>query len=355
MKLSIVVGARPNFTKISPIIREIEKRGIEYQLIHTGQHYDNNMSDVFFEELGIPKPHINLSVGSKSHAKQTADIMVLFEEYCSKEKPDVVVVVGDINSTIACALVVAKTRGIKLAHIEAGLRSFDREMPEEINRVVTDVLSDYLFCTAQVAVDNALREGIPADKLHLVGDVMIDNLIHNLKRIKHTPIIEGDYVLMTAHRPSNTDTKDNLESILLGANIISDKLKVVFPIHPRTKKQIDLFKLGGLLDKLDCRDPLNYLSFLNILKHAKVVLTDSGGVQPEAYYLKVPCITMRTTTEHVFTLSEGTNVIVGANKKRIVEEFNKLYDGLKGNFIENTLYDGKASERIVKILLGGEL
>lgn len=351
MKLSIVVGARPNFTKIAPVIREIEKHGIEYKLLHTGQHYDENMSDVFFRELGIPKPHINLAVGSKSHAKQTAEIMVLFEEYCLREKPDVVLVVGDINSTMACALVVSKFNDIKLAHIEAGLRSFDRKMPEEINRIVTDLLSDYLFCTTQEAVDNLSNEGI-VNGVHLVGDVMIDNLIHNLSLIDET-LLKEDYALLTLHRPSNTDIKENLKSILDGINEISKKIKVVFPIHPRTKKQIKSFGLSDMLNNIDCNEPMSYLKFLYYMKNANLILTDSGGVQPEAYYLKIPCITLRTTTEHTFTLSEGTNVLVGPNKESIVEEFNKIYNGLKGGFLLQKSHDGKASERIVEILMRG--
>lgn len=349
MKLSIVVGARPNFTKIAPIIREVEKHVIEYNLLHTGQHYDENMSDVFFRELGIPKPHINLAVGSKSHAKQTAEIMVLFEEYCLREKPDVVLVVGDINSTMACALVVSKFNDIKLAHIEAGLRSFDREMPEEINRMVTDLLSDYLFCTTQEAVDNLTNEGI-VNGVHIVGDVIIDNLIYNLSLIDEAPQKE-DYILLTLHRPSNTDIKNNLKGILEGINEISKKIKTVFPIHPRTKKQIEFFGLSKLLHNINCCEPMNYLKFLYHMKHASLILTDSGGVQPEAYYLKVPCITLRTTTEHTFTLSEGTNVLVGPNKQKLIKEFNKIHNGLSGNFVQQKTHDGKASERIVKILM----
>lgn len=349
-KITIVAGARPNFTKIAPVIRELEKQSIDYELVHTGQHYDDNMSGVFFKELGIPRPHLNLAVGSGSHAKQTAEVMMLFEDYCLKKMPDVVMVVGDINSTLACALVVSKIHGIKMAHIEAGLRSFDREMPEEINRIVTDVISDYLFCTAQEAVDILLSEGMAKEKIHLVGDVLIDNLIYNLSKLDGGTAID-EYVLLTLHRPSNTDVKKNLASILEGINEIAQKTTVVFPIHPRTKKQIKVFGLDGLLKGVNHCGPLGYLEFLRTMKNARMILTDSGGVQPEAYYLGVPCITLRTTTEHTFTLLPGVNVLVGSDKYKLLREFNKLYNDLRPFTSKNQLYDGKAAERIVKILM----
>lgn len=360
-EITVVVGARPNFTKVAPIIREFEKNNINYDLIHTGQHYDENMSDVFFKELGIPEPCVNLGVGSNSHAKQTAEIMVLFEDYCMKNRPKIVVVVGDVNSTLACAVVVSKIHDIKMAHVEAGLRSFDRKMPEEVNRVVTDIISNYLFCTAQEAADILLAEGVPADKIYIVGDVLIDNLIYNLPFAKDYKMKE-EYVLLTLHRPSNTDSKRNLKNILEGINEIAKTIKVIFPIHPRTKKQIDKFGLSKLLKNIDCHKPLGYLNFLGLIKDAMAIITDSGGIQPEAYYLDVPCITLRDTTEHKFTLMEGVNVLVGANKYRLIKEFEKLYNmprsaigkSLMYNGYmppKNKLYDGKAAERIVKILM----
>ena len=352
LKMALVVGARPNFTKIAPVIRQLEKNNISYDLIHTGQHYDENMSEIFFKELGIPKPHINLSVGSGSHAKQTAEVMVLFEEYCLDRKPDVVLVVGDINSTLACAVVVSKMKGIKLGHIEAGLRSFDREMPEEINRIITDVVSDYLFCTVKVAADTLISDGVDPKKVHLVGDVLIDNLIYNLDYIDDKPPSD-EYILLTLHRPVNTDVKNNLRSVLEGVAEISKKIKVIFPAHPRTKKQIIAFGLEGLLKNIDCCKPFGYLKFLKSMRGARIILTDSGGVQPESYFLGVPCITLRDTTEHVFTLAHNANVLVGADKYKLISAFNRLYNGVRFPTIINELYDGKAAKRIVKILMEG--
>jgi len=349
LKIALVVGARPNFTKIAPIIKELNRIKIKYDLIHTGQHYDKNMSAIFFEELGITEPHINFSVGSGSHAKQTAEVMVLFEQYCLDKRPDIVVVVGDVNSTLACAVVVSKMEGIKLAHIEAGLRSFDRLMPEEVNRLLTDAVSDYLFCTVQEAVDILVSEGVAPDKIHLVGDVLIDNLINSLPLLEDST--KDEYVLLTLHRPSNTDNEYNLKSILEGVAEISEKISVVFPIHPRTKKQISFFSLNSTLKDVDCCEPLSYLEFLRFMRGASVILTDSGGIQSEAYFLGVPCITMRDTTEHTFTLIDGVNVLVGADKQELVKEFNKLHNNPRKIVQKDVLHDGRAAERIVKILL----
>ena len=324
MKIIVVVGARPNFMKAAPIIRELDKhKDIEYVIVHTGQHYDSNMSDIFFKELNIPKPKISLNVGSGSHASQTAKIMERFEVVLEEEKPNIVIVFGDINSTIACSLVVSKMEDIALAHIEAGCRSFDRKMPEEINRVVTDHLSDYLFCPTFDDKANLLKEGISEDKIHLVGNVMLDNLFYNLKKPCDLTIPDK-YALLTIHRASNTDNKENLESILETVNIIAKDISVIFPIHPRTEKQIKFFKLEQLLEKLDVIEPLGFIQFSHYLKNAKFVLTDSGGVQTETSALGVPCITLRENTEWDYTLKTGTNTLTGLKRDLILESIKRV-------------------------------
>lgn len=358
MKILLVVGARPNFVKIAPIIRAIEKYDdIEYKLIHTGQHYDNDMSDIFFKELEIPKPDINFNVGSNSHAKQTADIMTLFEDYCLSEKPDVVLVFGDVNSTLACSIVVSKLKGIKLAHVESGERSFDKDMPEEINRIVTDVLSDYLFCTTKKSVNNLLKEGCDKGKIHLVGNVAIDTLLYNTSRLTIRQDIEP-YILCTIHRQSNTDIKKNLEIILRSINYISNDFKVIFPIHPRTLKKINEYKFDKYLENIDVVKPMNYINFLYNIKGALLVLTDSGGIQVETTVLDIPCITIRQNTEWKFTLTEGTNILINdITKSNIIKELMKIIGGdckRKNLSIENVkLLDGNVSNRIIDILREG--
>jgi len=352
-KLFIVVGARPNFMKISPIIRAIKKYDdIEYKLIHTGQHYDDNMSEVFFKGLEIPEPDYNFDVGSMSHANQTAMIMTLFEACCLDEKPDIVLVVGDVNSTLACAIVVSKLEGIKLAHIEAGERSFDRVMPEEINRVITDVLSDYLFCATDKAVDNLLDERYDKDKIYLVGNVMIDTLLHNISKVKARKDNKS-YILCTIHRQSNTDSKENLESILKALDRISKYIEIVFPIHPRTVDRIKLFDFSKYLKHIKVFEPLSYMDFLYNMKYASLVLTDSGSIQVETTILNVPCLTMSENTPWAFTLTEGTNKLVSINTDRIISEvYNNLDKPAQARLSRNNkkLLDGKASERIIKIL-----
>ena len=324
MKIIVVVGARPNFMKAAPIIRELDKhKDIEYVIVHTGQHYDSNMSDIFFKELNIPKPKISLNVGSGSHASQTAKIMERFEVVLEEEKPNIVIVFGDINSTIACSLVVSKMEDIALAHIEAGCRSFDRKMPEEINRVVTDHLSDYLFCPTFDDKANLLKEGISEDKIHLVGNVMLDNLFYNLKKPCDLTIPDK-YALLTIHRASNTDNKENLESILETVNIITKDISVIFPIHPRTEKQIKFFKLEHLLEKLDVIEPLGFIQFSHYLKNAKFVLTDSGGVQVESSALGVSCITLRDNTEWKYTIEIGSNNLTGINRDKILQVASRV-------------------------------
>jgi len=354
VKVLIVVGARPNFMKVAPIIRELTKLGMQYKLIHTGQHYDYNMSDVFFEDLGIPKPDINLNVSSGSHASQTACIMESFGNVCSFENPDIVIVIGDVNSTMACAIVVSKLHNTSLAHVEAGERSFDRTMPEEINRVVTDVVSDYLFCATEKSKQNLLNEGVSQDKIFVVGNVMIDSLLYCLSELKQ-PINHG-HVLATIHRASNTDNKENLEIILSALNDISKKVPVVFPLHPRTKQRVGEFGLEKYLNDILIVDPYDYFEFMKCMVESSVVVTDSGGIQVETTVLDVPCITVRENTEWEFTITEGTNVLVGVSRDRIIKETFKVLNGggkHKNLSVENIkLLDGNASYRIVKILEG---
>jgi len=352
-----VAGARPNFMKVAPLISEMKKAKLEFRLIHTGQHYDYNMSKIFFESLGIPEPDYHLDAGSGTHAVQTAKIMIEFEKLLIKEKPILVVVVGDVNSTIACALV-AKKLFIDVAHVEAGLRSFDRNMPEEINRVLTDQISDLLFITEKSAEVNLKREGVDLNKIFFVGNVMIDTLINNIEKSKNLDIYKNynikikSYALVTIHRPSNVDNKEDLLKIVEILTYISHKIKVIFPIHPRTKKNLIKY---GLLNRLDQEkviliDPVGYLDFLNLMYNAKFIITDSGGIQEEASYLKIPILTMRKNTERPITIEKGTNTIVGNNiekiKKNIEDIFSNSYK--KGQEIEK--WDGFAAKRIIEII-----
>jgi UDP-N-acetylglucosamine 2-epimerase (non-hydrolysing) len=321
MKIVSVVGARPQFVKCAPVSRELRKDHTEI-LVHTGQHYDPEMSDVFFEDLQIPKPDYHLGVGSGSHGKQTGEILMRVEEVLVKEKPDIVIVYGDTNSTLGGALAAAKLH-IPVAHVEAGLRSFDRTMPEEINRVVTDHISAILFCPTQTAVDNLRNEGITRG-VHLVGDVMVDALEFN-KEIaeEHSTIIERlgitnkQYLVLTVHRPTNTDNRVHMENII-GA-VGETEMPVVFPVHPRTKKCLEVYGMGNRLPaNMIVTEPLGYLDMLKLMRHATKILTDSGGIQKEAYLLSVPCITLRENTEWVETVAAGGNVLVGADKNQII-------------------------------------
>ena len=359
IKIMNVVGARPNFMKIAPIVRAMEKYdNLQNILVHTGQHYDERMSKLFFDDLQMPKPEVYLDVGSASHAVQTARIMVEFEKVLIKEKPDMVVVVGDVNSTVACSMVAVKM-GIKVAHVEAGLRSFDRRMPEEINRLLTDAISDFLFVTEQSGLDNLKKEGIPEEKVHFVGHVMIDSLIHFTEKAKESNIMgqlnldHQDYALVTLHRPSNVDSKENFTNLLNAFEEIEQNIKIIFPIHPRSRKMIDTFGLRDKIAKmknLQLLEPLGYLDFMNLMHHSKFLLTDSGGIQEETTYLGIPCITMRENTERPVTVDVGTNILVGSNTELIKKEAKNILDGngKKGQIPE--LWDGKAAERIVKIL-----
>ncbi|MBW2058335.1 MAG: UDP-N-acetylglucosamine 2-epimerase (non-hydrolyzing) [Deltaproteobacteria bacterium] len=376
-KIINVVGARPNFMKIAAIIREMEKiPRMDWLLVHTGQHYDVEMSDAFFRELTIPKPDINLEVGSGTHARQTGQIMAAFEEVCLKEKPDLVLVVGDVNSTLACALVASKLH-IPVAHVEAGLRSFDRKMPEEINRVVTDILSNFLFTTCREADENLLREGVDPKKIFLVGDVMIDTLYANLSRIRAMHIWrrmgfkKREYAVLTLHRPSNVEEKPVLGEIVTALEEVSRHLPIVFPIHPRTSAAVRRFGFQGSFKFIDgddpgplrysdggssrgpgiwCCHPLGYLEFLNLVLHSRFVMTDSGGIQEETTVLDIPCLTLRETTERPVTISQGTNTLLGHDTRRIVAEVKKIMGGEGKHCKRPPLWDGKAAERIVAIL-----
>ncbi len=358
-----VVGARPNFMKVAPIMEEMGKYPmLDPLLVHTGQHYDALMSKVFFEDLGMPKPDIFLGIGSGSHAEQTARIMVEFEKVCLEKKPDLVLVVGDVNSTMACTIT-AKKMGIRVAHVEAGLRSRDMEMPEEINRLCTDVLSDFLFTTDILADKNLVAEGISKDKIFFVGNVMIDTLIKHKERASHLTILQewglaaGDYAVLTLHRPSNVDQKEVLEEILEALAQISTEIPIIFPIHPRTSKMISDFQLDHFLSKcLPVRgiwltDPLGYLEFLHLNINARMVLTDSGGLQEETTYLGIPCVTLRHNTERPVTCELGTNFLVGNKKADILKVAEQILCGTARAGCIPEKWDGQASERIVRILM----
>ena len=353
-KLLFVAGARPNFMKIAPLIRECEARSelFDYVLVHTGQHYDSAMSDVFCSELGIPKPAYNVEPGGGNHSKQSAEIMEKFHEVCEKELPDCVVVVGDVNSTLACSIV-AKKLLIKVAHIEAGLRSGDRTMPEEINRLVTDAISDYFFVTEPSGVNNLVREGHSPEKIFFVGHVMIDNLFYEYRKnegikSKLPNDFSSVYGVVTLHRPSNVDDRQVLSELVAALDAVSEKLPLFFPVHPRTKKRLEEFKLE-LSERIRVIDPLGYRDFLNLWKNAKLMLTDSGGLQEETTALGIPCLTLRTTTERPITIDSGSNFLVGTDPQDIIEAANKTL-GLDHKFGRPELWDGDASIRIFDIL-----
>ncbi len=364
MKILNVVGARPNFMKIAPLMKEMKKHPrLKPLLVHTGQHYDQKMSRTFFHDLKIPFPHFNLGVGSGSHAEQTARVMLSFEKLCLKEKPDLVLVVGDVNSTLACSLVAAKLC-IPVAHVEAGLRSGDRTMPEETNRIVTDALSDYLFTTSLDAGRNLRKEGISQEKIFFVGNVMIDTLLGHLGQAKKSRIADRldlrkdgktvPYALITLHRPSNVDNKNALTGILEALQVIQKQIKIVFPIHPRTKKQIGVFKLTsmiGSMPNLILTEPIGYLDTLALMQKARFVLTDSGGVQEETTVLGVPCLTVRKNTERPITITQGTNVLVGADKGRILREVKRILRGCGKPKRIPQYWDGRAAQRIVSIII----
>lgn len=353
MHILHVVGARPNFMKMAPVLRAVAARGMEQTLVHTGQHYDANMSDVFFEQLDIPAPDVNLEIGSGSHAQQTAQIMSKFEPVVLDRKPDLVLVYGDVNSTAAAALVCAKLM-VRVAHVEAGLRSNDRSMPEEINRIVTDRLSDLLFTPSTDGDENLIREGVDPERIRFVGNVMIDTLIRMLPAAKkRVPAgLPERYALVTLHRPANVDDLDWLGSTLLTLADIAQNMAVLFPVHPRTRQRLAQTKLDMLNgDRLRLMEPLPYLDFLALQTKATVVITDSGGIQEETTFLGVPCLTVRENTERPVTVSSGTNVLVGRNAERLR---SGVADALNGNWrkgIVPDLWDGHAAERIANILV----
>lgn len=344
-----VVGARPNFIKMAPIVLEMKQRSIPQMLIHTGQHYDAQMSQVFFDELGMPQPNVDLGVGSGSHATQTARIMLGIEPILVEHHPDLVVVGGDVNSTLACALVAAKV-GIAVAHIEAGLRSFDRTMPEEINRILTDHISDLLFTTEPAGNENLRREGIAESKIHFVGNCMVDSLRRHIDRaIARAPwqrfgVAPREYGIITLHRPANVDEPQQLERILAALEQVARRVPLIFPVHPRTMKQI-----GKRGTAIRLTEPLGYLDFLGLMARARLVLTDSGGVQEETTALGIPCLTLRPNTERPITIEQGSNRLV-RNATEIVAAANEILDGAPRAAKIPALWDGQAAVRAVNVI-----
>lgn len=357
-KIISVVGARPNFMKIAPIHKAFAKYSntITHLICHTGQHYDEKMSKVFFEDLELPKPDFYLGIGGGTHAEQTGKIMIEFEKILLQEKPDLVLVVGDVNSTIACTLTAAKLH-IKTAHVESGLRSFDREMPEEINRLLTDSISDYLFVTEKSGLENLKKEGIDDNKVFFTGNVMIDSLISYLPKAEKSQILDTlgidnqKYVLVTMHRPSNVDVKEQLIKLFDFFNEVAKFRKVVFPIHPRTMKNLENFGIKHKLDdNIILTEPIGYIDFIKCTKNAELILTDSGGIQEESTFLGVQCITLRTTTERPITVELGTNQLLGTNLEKAKEATFNVLNGIIKKGTIPPLWDGKAAERICAIL-----
>ena len=359
LKIVNVVGARPNFMKIAPIHRIMKaSECIDPVLVHTGQHYDASMSKIFFHDLGLPEPDVYLGVGSGSHAQQTGAIMIGLENIFEELTPDLVLVVGDVNSTLAAALVAAKMH-IPVAHVEAGLRSFDRDMPEEINRTATDAIADFLFVTEESGRKNLIQEGVAHSKIHFVGNVMIDSLLSHLKTANQAKILDRlklnhqSYALLTLHRPSNVDNRETFLNILDALAQIEQKIPIIFPIHPRSRKMIDKFQFGERIKKtrnFKLIDPLGYLDFLHLMKHAKFVLSDSGGIQEETTVLGIPCLTLRNNTERPVTVELGTNVMVGADTGLIVSESLKILKGQAKKGQIPPRWDGNSAQRIVDIL-----
>ena len=354
MNIAVVLGTRPEIIKMSPIIRELERKGVDFFILHTGQHYSYNMDEVFFEQLKLPQPKYNLKVGSGSHGEQTGKMLIELERVLLMAQPNVVLVQGDTNTTLAGALAASKIR-IEIGHVEAGLRSFDREMPEEVNRLLVDHLSDFLFAPTERARQNLLSEGIDGSRIHVTGNTVVDAVYQNLELAKRSNVLSkfdlknNGYFLLTLHRQENVDRVDRLKSILKGVELASKEfdLPVVYPIHPRTLKMLKQFQLkvgGGLL----VIDPLDYLSFLKLESEARLILTDSGGVQEEACILKVPCVTLRYNTERPETLEVGSNVLAGTEPKSIVEKVGLMLN--RERKWSNPFGDGYASQRIVSII-----
>ena len=368
-KILSVVGARPNFMKMAPVHKELQryKSKLNHRIVHTGQHYDKAMSDVFFKELELPKPHIYLGIGSLPHSEQVAKIMVGLEKVLLKEKPDLVLVYGDVNSTMAAAIVCAKLlikngKPIPVAHIEAGLRSFDNTMPEEINRKVTDSISSYLFVTEKSGMENLMDEGVKKSNVFFVGNTMIDSLKSYMRKTEASDILnqlalsKNDYTLVTLHRPSNVDTKEGLTKILdifISINELNKNTEIVFPVHPRTRKMMETYKLRrkfNAVPNLIITEPLGYLDFLSLMMNARYVLTDSGGIQEETTSLKIPCLTLRENTERPVTVDEGTNTLTGLNKNAIIKNIKKIESGKYKSGTSPKYWDGKSAQRIVSMI-----
>jgi len=360
MKIINVCGARPNFMKIAPLMQAYrDYPQVKPLLVHTGQHYDEKMSDLFFRQLSIPEPDINLEVGSASHAVQTARIMEKFEPVVLEHKPDYILVVGDVNSTIACALVATKL-GVRVIHVEAGLRSFDRTMPEEINRILTDAISDMLFVSESSGVENLRREGTPEERIYFVGNVMIDTLMHHLAKARELNVLSGfglqpkRFGVVTMHRPANVDNPEKFRSVLEGLAFVSRSVPLLFAVHPRTRKNIQQFGFQDLLEKnADIRlaEPFGYLEFLNLMSNAAVVLTDSGGMQEETTILGTPCLTLRENTERPVTITVGTNRLVNPDRDSIIQAWKNLQANPPRTDRKPDLWDGGAAKRIVKTIV----
>jgi UDP-N-acetylglucosamine 2-epimerase (non-hydrolysing) len=362
LKVINVVGARPNFMKVAPIVEAMKRREREFAplVVHTGQHYDEGMSDAFFRDLELPEPDVYLGVGSASHAVQTAAVMQRFEPVVLREKPDWVLVVGDVNSTLACAIVCVKL-GIKVAHVEAGLRSRDRTMPEEINRLLTDQIADLLFTPSEDADRNLLAEGIPQERIRLVGNIMIDSLLKQIESARNSKVretlgvVDQDYAVLTLHRPANVDKRENLAGIIEALEEVSRRLPIIFPVHPRTRKTIAEFGFAERIERaanLRLVDPLGYLDFLQLFSGARLVLTDSGGIQEETTALGIPCLTLRDNTERPITIQMGTNQLVGRDRERIVTAAFAALDGAtKKDHRVPPLWDGLTAQRIINSLL----
>ena len=358
-RIDLIAGARPNFMKIAPIVRALrEDARLDWRIVHTGQHYDRDMNDVFFDELGIPPPDVRLGAGGGSHATQTAKIMTAFEELCQNGKSDAVLVVGDVNSTLACSIV-AKKLGIPVAHVEAGLRSGDMTMPEEINRLVTDAISDWFFVTEPSGMAHLLREGKDPAAVHNVGHVMVDNVLYQAERLAlmDSSLLESDafkrkhsrYGVLTLHRPSNVDSQPMLERLAVALRVVSQRLPLVFPVHPRTRANLEKFGID-LGPAVELMRPQAYMSFLHLWKDAVVVLTDSGGLQEETTALGVPCITLRENTERPITVGEGSNVLAGTEPRRVIELATAAIEGRCKRGRRPDLWDGHAAQRVVNIL-----
>lgn len=366
MKIISVVGARPNFMKVAPIHRAIKRYNSQFSILnsplhhlicHTGQHYDEKMSKVFFEDLELPEPDFYLGVGSGSHAEQTGKVMIEFEKVLMREKPDYALVVGDVNSTIACTLTAAKLH-IKTIHVEAGLRSGDRKMPEEVNRVLTDSISDLLFVTEESGMQNLKREGVPVDKIRFVGNVMIDSVAYYLPKAERSNILNelsvesGKYILVTLHRPSNVDEPEQLKNLMEMLNRLSERREVIFPVHPRTRNNLNSYSINqSISQSVHLCDPIGYIDFLALTKNAELILTDSGGIQEESTYLGVQCITLRDSTERPVTVSIGTNQLLGSDLAAAERAANDILDGNLKNGAIPPLWDGNAAERVVASII----